>query len=91
MSPKKAAWYNRRAKMLGGYATMSPINTNKAADIYYRKSTDELLEEFLNSAIRQVKRRYDTVYTKNAPSDIPPIKRSPSKVASTFQSLRADR
>ncbi|MBO4644157.1 MAG: hypothetical protein J5716_06090 [Alphaproteobacteria bacterium] len=38
MTPKKAAWYNRRAKMLGGYATMSPINTNKAADIYYRKS-----------------------------------------------------
>lgn len=85
MTPKKAAWYNRRAKMLGGYATMSPINTNKAADIYYRKSADALLEAFLNSSIREVKRHYDTVYSSNAAE--PPAK-SPAKVNTAFNRIR---
>lgn len=66
MTPKKAQWFNRRSKMFGGYATMSPINTNKAADIYYRKSADALLQAFLNAAIRDVRKHYDTVYSSNA-------------------------
>ena len=45
---------------------MSPINTNKAADIYYRKSADALLQAFLNAAIREVRKHYDTVYSSNA-------------------------
>ena len=38
VTPKKAKWWNERAKALGGYAVMESIHTNKAADIYYRKS-----------------------------------------------------
>lgn len=38
MTPKKAKWWNERAKALSGYAVMESIHTNKAADIYYRKS-----------------------------------------------------
>lgn len=90
MTEKKALWYNRRAKMLGGYATMSPINSNKAADIYYRKSATALLEAFLNASIREVKKHYATIYTANAAGDeLPPrVIKSPAKVASAFRSIR---
>ncbi len=85
MTPKKAQWFNRRSKMFGGYATMSPINTNKAADIYYRKSADALLQAFLNAAIREVRKHYDTVYSSNAADK--PVK-SPSKVGTAFCYIR---
>ena len=85
MTPKKAQWFNRRSKMFGGYATMSPINTNKAADIYYRKSADALLQAFLNAAIRDVRKHYDTVYSSNAADK--PVK-SPSKVGMAFRYIR---
>jgi len=34
MTPKKAKWWNERAKALGGYAVTESIHTNKAADIF---------------------------------------------------------
>lgn len=66
MTRKKAAWYNARAKSLGGYATASAVNKNKSADIYYRDSADLLMLRFLEALERDLKRHYKAVYTQNA-------------------------
>lgn len=86
MTSKKAKWYNSRAKAFGGYAVMRPIGKNKAADVYYRKSANNLLQAFFNLAVREVRESYAAVYTENAA--VSNAKKSPSRVARAFQSLR---
>lgn len=71
MTRKKAAWYNARAKSLGGYATASAVNKNKSADIYYRDSADLLMLRFLEALERDLKRHYKAVYTQNAAPEKP--------------------
>ena len=86
MTNKKAKWYNSRAKAFGGYAVMQPIGKNKAADIYYRKSANNLLQAFFRRAVREVRESYDAIYSENAA--VSNATKSPSKVARVFQSLR---
>lgn len=65
---------------------MRPIGKNKAADVYYRKSANNLLQAFFNRAVREVRESYAAVYTENAA--VSKAKKSPSRVARAFQSLR---
>lgn len=87
MNPKKAKWWNERAKALGGYATMESIHTNKSADIYYRKSATALLEAFLEATIKKIGKHYKSVYSFNADKGQSNIK-SPAKVGSALKTIR---
>lgn len=82
MNYKKAKWFNARAKSFGGYATMERINTNKAADIYYRDSATALIEKMMSSLLYDVKNNYRPFYSQN--SD----KKSPNNTSSVFDEWR---